>query len=217
MIVLIDNGHGQNTAGKCSPDGKLKEWQKSREIARGLEDALKARGIDCKRIVEEDYDVSLAERCRRVNVYCDKYGKANVILVSIHCNAAGTTGEWKNAGGWSVYTSPGKTASDSLATELWIAADRCLKKYKEDFATLQSRGVYDQRQRPLRADMGDGDPDFEAGLYILVHTKCAAVLTESLFQDNKGDCAFLLSKEGTRAVVDLHCEGIMNYINKQKK
>ena len=26
MKVLIDNGHGENTPGKRSPDGRLREW-----------------------------------------------------------------------------------------------------------------------------------------------------------------------------------------------
>ena len=33
MKILIDNGHGENTPGKCSPDGRLKEWAYTREIA----------------------------------------------------------------------------------------------------------------------------------------------------------------------------------------
>ena len=33
MKVLIDNGHGENTPGKRSPDGRLREWVYSREIA----------------------------------------------------------------------------------------------------------------------------------------------------------------------------------------
>ena len=33
MKVLIDNGHGENTPGKRSPDGRLREWAYSREIA----------------------------------------------------------------------------------------------------------------------------------------------------------------------------------------
>lgn len=31
--ILIDNGHGSNTSGKCSPDGRLKEYAYTREIA----------------------------------------------------------------------------------------------------------------------------------------------------------------------------------------
>lgn len=217
MIVLIDNGHGSDTPGKCSPDQKLKEYHKSREIARKLELELNLRMVEARLLVEEDKDISLPERCRRVNAVCDKYGKENVLLVSIHCNAAGADGKWKSAGGWCVYTSPGQTKADDLATEIWNAADEGLKDYKERFPILQAQGVYDSRQKPMRADWSDGDPDYEARFYILVHTKCPAVLTESFFQDNKADCDFLLSEEGTKAIVELHVNGIINYIKKTKK
>lgn len=219
MIVLIDNGHGSDTPGKCSPDRKLREYLKSREIARRLVKALNSRMVNAKTpieahlLVEENKDISLPERCRRANAYCDKYGKENVLLVSIHCNAAGGDGMWKSAGGWCVYTSPGKTKADDLATAIWNAADESLKSYKEQFPILQAQGAYDSKQRPMRADWSDGDPDYEARFYILVHTKCPAVLTESLFQDNKADCAFLLSEEGTQTIVELHANGILNYIN----
>ena len=67
MNVLIDNGHGENTPGKCSPDKQLREWSYTREIADRVVYELKKRGIDAQRIVKEDSDVPLAERCRRVN------------------------------------------------------------------------------------------------------------------------------------------------------
>lgn len=216
MIVLIDNGHGSDTPGKCSPDQRLKEYAKSREIARKLRALLGCLGIDARLLVEEDNDIRLDERCRRANAYCDKYGKENVLLISIHCNAAGADGNWKSAGGWCVYTSPGKTKADDLATEIWNAAYERLKEYRERFTVLQSQGAYDAKQKPIRADWNDGDPDYEARFYILVHTKCPAVLTESLFQDNKADCDFLLSEDGTNAIVELHATGIMNYIKKMK-
>jgi N-acetylmuramoyl-L-alanine amidase len=44
-------------------------------------------------------------------------------------------------------------------------------------------------------------------------TKCPAVLTENLFQDNKKDVEFLLSEKGKETIVNLHVEGIINYIN----
>ena len=219
MIVLIDNGHGSDTPGKCSPDRKLREYLKSREIARRLVKALNSRMVNAKTpieahlLVEENKDISLPERCRRANAYCDKYGKENVLLVSIHCNAAGGDGMWKSAGGWCVYTSPGKTKADDLATAIWNAADESLKSYKEQFPILQAQGAYDSKQRPMRADWSDGDPDYEARFYILVHTKCPAMISKSLFQDNKADCAFLLSEEGTQTIVELHANGILNYIN----
>ena len=33
IIIIIDNGHGINTPGKCSPDKSLLEWKYTREIA----------------------------------------------------------------------------------------------------------------------------------------------------------------------------------------
>ena len=32
--LLIDNGHGKNTAGKRSPDGRLMEWEFARKVAQ---------------------------------------------------------------------------------------------------------------------------------------------------------------------------------------
>lgn len=36
MKILIDNGHGRDTAGKCSPDGHFREYQYNREIAHAI-------------------------------------------------------------------------------------------------------------------------------------------------------------------------------------
>ena len=34
MKILIDNGHGENTPGKRSPDGRFREYKYNHEIAR---------------------------------------------------------------------------------------------------------------------------------------------------------------------------------------
>lgn len=108
MKILIDNGHGENTPGKRSPDGTFREYAYTREIADEVVRELAKRGYVAERIVKENLDVPLAERARRVNEVCARYGANNVLLVSIHCNAAGN-GEWMNARGWSAYTTKGKT------------------------------------------------------------------------------------------------------------
>lgn len=178
MKILIDNGHGVDTAGKRSPDGSLREYKYAREIAEKVVSELKKRGFDAERIVTEENDISLSERCRRVNSICDRVGTKNVILVSIHCNAAGNGSQWMNARGWEAWTSVGQTAADKMADCLYKAAE------ETDFK--------------IRKDTTDGDPDKEGHLYILKHTKCPAVLTENLFQDNKEDVAFLLSEAGKK-------------------
>lgn len=190
---MIDNGHGAETPGKRSPDGRLREYRYAREIASAVVARLKSLGYDAVRIVTEENDVPLAERCRRVNAFCSKLGKGNVLLVSVHCDASGH-GDWMQARGWSAYTSRGRTAGDRLADCLYKAAERHFPGMK------------------IRKDTSDGDPDIEAGFYILKHTQCAAVLTENFFQDNRQDVAFMLSQVGRDAIVDTHVDGITDYI-----
>lgn len=205
IVELYDAGHGEDTLGKCSPDRRLLEYKKARELVRDIVAKRRAMGYDARILVPEETDVPLKERCRRVNEVCRKVGKNNVIMVSVHCNAAGADGKWKSAGGWCVYTSPGQTKADVLATHIWNAANVHLKPYIDRFPILKAEGAYDGRQVPIRADWSDGDPDYEARFAVLTGTQCPAVLTESLFQDNRADVDFLLSKVGHNAIVDLLC------------
>lgn len=192
MKILIDNGHGIDTKGKRSPDGRLLEYAYAREIARRLEKGLKAKGYDAERVVTEENDIHLKERCRRVNDICKSLGTDNVILISVHCNAAGSDGKWHSGHGWEAWTSVGNTEADILASHLYAAAERMGFK--------------------VRKDMTDGDPDKEGHLYILKHTLCPAVLTENLFQDNREDVEYLLSEVGKQAIVKLHVDGVENYV-----
>lgn len=199
MKILIDNGHGENTKGKRSPDGTLREYLYTREIAQDVERELRSRGFEAERIVRESLDVALSERTRRVNETCGRFGASKVLLVSIHVNAAGNGEDWMDARGWSAYTHKGKSKSDKLADALYAAAEK-------NFVG-----------RPIRKDNSDGDPDWEENFYMLTKTKCAAVLTENFFMDNEKDVQYLLSHEGREAVVRTHVEGIVNYINSLKR
>lgn len=195
MIILIDNGHGKETMGKRSPDGKLMEWAYAREIARRIVCKLKNEyNLDARLLTPEDADISLQERVKRANELYNR--DKNTIVVSVHCNAAGDGSKWMTGTGWEVWTSPGKTRSDDLATELYEAAKKELVDIK------------------MRSDYSDNDPDKEAKFYILTKTKGIAVLTENMFQDNKNDVEFLLSEEGKEKITQLHINGIINYINK---
>ena len=195
MKIFIDNGHGLMTAGKRSPDGQFREPFYNREIAKRVVSDLNDRGLDAELLVPEDDDMSLAERVRRVNAACFLLGKQNVILVSIHVNAAGNGSKWLNATGWSVYTCKGQTASDKLAECLCQAA---IKNFPG---------------RRIRTDISDGDLDWEEGFYILRKSLCPAVLTENFFMDNHSDLEYLQSRAGKQAVVDTHVEGIVEYLS----
>ena len=194
MKILIDNGHGRDTAGKRSPDGRLLEWSYTREIARRVMADLQAQHYYASLLVPEDEDIPLDERCRRVNRVCSELGRRNVCLVSIHVNAAGRGNKWYNATGWCCYTSKGQTEGDKLANCLCAAALQILPGHR------------------MRFDYSDGDPDQEANFTILHKTACAACLTENGFMDCKESMEFLLSDEGKQAIVDLHVQGIKEYV-----
>ena len=67
MKILIDPGHGLNTPGKRSPDGRFLEAQFNREISRNIVCELKDRGYDAELLVNEATDISLKERVSRAN------------------------------------------------------------------------------------------------------------------------------------------------------
>ncbi len=194
MKILIDNGHGVETAGKRSPDGSLREYSYTREIARRIVQALRNEGFDAERIVTEEEDISLKERCRRVNTICRQVGSKNVLLVSVHCNAAPPNdGQWHKARGFSAHVSlNASVASKTFARSLIKAAEE--------------QGL---RVRKYAHQM----PYWEQDLAICRDTLCPAVLTENLFQDNREDVSFLLSEEGKQAVTCLHVSGIKHYLN----
>lgn len=103
-MVILDNGHGVNTPGKCSPDKKLREYAYAREIVKRIHEKLEKLGIESYILVPEEEDISLKERCRRANSIYAKNIK-NTFVISVHCNAAGADGKWHNAKGWSVFLS----------------------------------------------------------------------------------------------------------------
>ena len=94
MKILIDAGHGIDTPGKRSPDGAFREYLWNREIADLVCEDLGIDGYDVSLVVTETNEIPLITRVNRVNAICNKYGKDDVILVSIHSNAAGNGKDW---------------------------------------------------------------------------------------------------------------------------
>ena len=120
--------------------------------------------------------------------------KKNVVLVSIHVNAAGNGGKWLTATGWSCYTCKGETASDKLAECMYESAAKNLPNMR------------------IRTELSDGDRDWEKDFYILKYSWCPAVLSENFFMDNKSDIAFLNSRTGKDSIVITHVEGIIEWM-----
>lgn len=196
MKILIDAGHGVDTPGKRSPDGVFREYYWNRLVADKIQAQLLSFGIDSELVVPETHDIPLSQRVARVNEVCARYGAKNVLLVSVHANAAGDGSKWMNAKGWSCYTSPGKTDSD-------VASECLYDAFEEDF-----------KDRKIRKDMSDGDKDWEANFTMLSKTSCPAVLLENFFYDNEEECAWLMKQETRIRIAAAVAKGIIKYIRK---
>lgn len=204
MIILIDNGHGFETAGKCSPDGKYQEWAWSREMADLIVKELARLGHDARLLVAEREDIPVNRgadsRVRRVNQICDLYGTQNVILVSIHSNANSNDGQWHD-GQWSGFVAEvslnASQKSKLLADFIWARAIEAGLKGNRSFTDAPGK-------RFIQQNLG-----------ICRETKCPAVLTESAFHDTREGVKLLTGSKQRIAMA--HVNGIIDYINHMKQ
>lgn len=199
IVVMLDNGHGEETPGKCAPDKSVCEYAYNREIVALLKPELEKLGMEVYIVVPELRDVKLTTRVNRAkkkNTEALANGKT-AIFISIHLNAA-KNGEWYTARGWSGWTDKGQNQSDPLADCLYEAAHE----------------VLDPKKIQIRKDKSDGDEDWENNFTVVYNTPYPSVLTENFFQDNKEDVAYLLSNEGKQDIVKIHVEGIKKYYRK---
>lgn len=206
VIICLDNGHGEETPGKRSPWSACKvppelpfrEYAYCREIVSRLAQVLHENGYPVYIVTPETNDVKLAERGGRINkVVADaKKQGMHAISISIHNNAAGNGDKWKEAYGWSVWTTRGQNNSDKLAQCLFDAAKEILT----------------QLGQKTRHDISDGDDDYEDSFAMCRIPNCPAVLTENMFQDCIKEVEFLLTEEGKNAMVNIHYKGIVKFI-----
>jgi N-acetylmuramoyl-L-alanine amidase len=197
LLVILDNGHGENTKGKCSPDKRLLEWDWTREISSRLHNLLVMNGIDTILLVPEDKDILLSERVKREKKITREAKKAGkeTCLISIHVNAAGGDGKWKTAKGWTCW----------IAQE---ASEKSKKLAQILYAEAEASNLQGNRYVP-------STKYWTANYTICTDTSCPAVLTENLFQDNKEDVDFLLSEKGKQIIIDLHYNAIKKYIEQE--
>ena len=115
------------------------------------------------------------------------------IFVSIHCNAASV-----GAKGYEVWTSPGQTEGDALAT--------CIFN--------QIAGEFPDRIG--RADYSDGDPDKESRFYVLTQTDAPACLVEMAFITNDEEAALLANPTWQNRYARAIARGITDYLQGAK-
>ena len=189
LYAILDNGHGVDTPGKCSPDKRLLEYKWTREVVDLIIQKLEQNGIKYYKLVPEEKDIPLKERTKRANDFYKSHPEC--ILISVHCNAAGADNKWHNARGLSVFI-----AQNASSNSKRLAG--CLTK-QADKENLSIRLQYPDK------------PYWVQSLAMCRDTKMPAVLTENLFQDNKEDVDFLLSDKGKETIANLHVNAILEY------
>lgn len=180
--ICLDAGHGNNTAGKRSPDGKLLEYAFNRAVVNEMVKLLE-KDFDIVLTCPDDRDISLTRRAEICNkAYCD-------IFVSIHANASVKGEEWDSASGWECYVCGFGGNAEKLAKSI-------------AYSTKNSVGVK-LRQNSTGV--------LKANYTVLTKTNPPAVLIESGFMNNKAECALLLSKDYQIKLAKAYAEGIANF------
>jgi len=185
--VAIDPGHGGRDPGAI---GKLGE--KEKDI--NLEIALKIKSkLETKHKVlltrTEDLFVGLAQRAAMANAW------GADVFISIHCNAASNDA----AHGWEIWTSPGITGADRLATTI-------AQEWRKAFP-----------KQTMRADWSDGDIDKEAGFTVLMKTRMPAVLIELGFITNRKEAKLLADPRWQEKAAEAIAQGIDGFFAEEGK
>jgi N-acetylmuramoyl-L-alanine amidase len=176
-ILAIDPGHagyneaGQYDVGAVGPGG-VQEADVALAIGGYLAEMAAAAGWQpLMTRVDQNGQYNLTPRAAMANQ------AGAVAFISIHANSFSSP----QANGYEVWTAPGQTESDDLATAVYdsIAA-----------AFPQLNG---------RPDLSDGDPDKEERFTVLTATSMPAILVETAFISNPTEEQLLANPEGQRA------------------
>lgn len=190
--ILLDNGHGKETAGKRSPDGSILEWEYARRVVAEVSKRLKAEGYNVEPVTPEESDIPLKTRCARVNTMCRRFGIGKCLLVSVHLNASGNGNEWMSGNGWQACISLNASSMSKRLAE--CLAYKAANRFRVRMPSI-------------------GQRYWQQNLAICRDTICPAVLTENLFMDNRKDAQTLLSDDGFESIVRLHYEGIKRFVD----
>lgn len=198
--VILDAGHGgidpiskeYVTKGKRSPeweDGtQYLEGVGNRDIVKRAAKLLNKKGVKvCYTVIPEDHtDLGLL---KRVKIADKHYIDSNRTTFGISIHSNGYSKE--SAKGSEVFTSPGETKSDKIAT-IWM------EEFGKQFPDIKKR-----------TDFEDGDIDKEAKFTIIHETKAPFILIEPMFHTNRKECEILMSCVGRQKIAQAICNTVL--------
>ncbi len=165
--ICNDPGHsGYPDPGATNPITGLREADVTLPIGKSVAHYLDAVGHLARMTRTEWEQPETDDLGYRVDISNDWGADA---FVSIHCNSA----ENPAAHGFEVWTSPGQTEGDRLATCIF-------NQIAGEFPDMTGR-----------TDYSDGDPDKESKFYVLTQTEAPACLVEMAFISNPLECQWL--------------------------
>lgn len=194
LLVILDNGHGVNTKGKRSPDGRLMEWKWNRDFVELLDKRLKEEGFSTHILVPEDTDVSLTNRVLRANTVYKNFKRISkdweILLISVHVNAS-SGNNWTKASGLTTWVSENASKKSRLFAQL-------VQSLAEQDGLTGDRWIPEEHF-------------FRSNFYICKKTDCPACLVENMFMTNKDDVEFLLSDEGKEKLANIYVDALKSY------
>lgn len=185
-LVILDDGHGIDTSGKCTPDG-YKENNFNRAVVENLRQLLLSRDeYDVFITSPEKHDVPLITRVNRANeaykTFKSKFPKGKCVLVSIHYNAF--KGVWGEHGGISTFYN----------TKLDKAFAQCIHNSIIHGTDLRDRGLEQAKFTILTADM-------------------PSCLVECGFMDNKEEAKLMQDENYIKECATEIMNGVQEYFN----
>ena len=182
--VMLDPGHGIETAGKRSPDGTYLEHEFNLDMAQRLKAQLERHGVSVILTRNTEHDVSLADRVAISNA-------ANPdLFVSLHSNASGDGTAWTSPDGYGIYTSAAEETAERNK-----AAKAILARAREAGVSLWGEGLH-----------------HDISLYVLKNTVAPAVLIEHGFHTNRVETEKLKSAAYRDLLAAVDAKGILDYL-----
>ena len=188
MRIVMDPGHaGRNVdPGAVNAATGLQEADVALFVSKLVETQLLEAGHEVK-LTRTDWEQAETDDLNVRTSLSNDWGAD--LFVSIHCNSAVSP----NAAGYEVWTSPGDTEGDALAT------------------CIYAQIAIEFPDRTGRADYSDGDPDKESRFYVLVHTDAPACLVEMAFISNDEEEALLSDSAWQDRYATAIARGVTDY------
>lgn len=179
--VMLDPGHDAGNV-NGSPDGTYKEHEFALDMGKRIKAILEKAGVEVSMTRTDGSAVSLNERCRMANAIKDLN-----LYVSLHSNAADSSGQWRSARGWSAHIiAKGGNAEKAAKTIL---------------VRVQAAGVA-VRSQSIVVD----------NFQVLRDTVAPAVLIEHGFHTNEQDVALLQDSQYRQALASAEALGILDHL-----